>query len=75
MKFDPDAKLDTSQVDDRRPTPAFRCEVCHGHPMWELERIGDVVVTWACDSHVQEALVALQRPHERTSVRVTRMVL
>jgi hypothetical protein len=40
-------------------TFAFRCALCDGRPRWQLERIGDVRVTWACTDHLVLVLTDL----------------
>jgi hypothetical protein len=53
------------------PGQAFRCEVCDGVPQWRILRRGDVVVSWACPSHLSEVCVRLQRHHELTELVIT----
>lgn len=56
---------------------AYRCEVCDaGGPRWVIERRGDAVITWACDAHLAEVCLALQRAWERTglAVRLARLM-
>lgn len=51
---------------------AYCCEVCdNADPHWHLMRRGDVVVSWACDSHLSEVCERLQRDHEVTTLLVT----
>lgn len=45
---------------------AWRCGVCAGQPTWRVERVGDAVVSWACDRHLAEECDDLQRSNERT---------
>jgi hypothetical protein len=56
---------------------AFRChfapEYCDQVTRWRLERVGDAVVTWACDRHLVTVVEELQRPNELTEVHVTTM--
>lgn len=49
---------------------AYRCEVCRADPYWTLTRVGDVVVSWACRTHLSQVLEGLQRDHEVTRVEV-----
>lgn len=49
---------------------AFKCETCDGEPMWRIERVGDVVTTWACAEHLSEACDRLQRDYEVTQLTV-----
>jgi len=50
---------------------AYCCEVCEGaDPHWEIERRGDAVVTWACDTDLAEVCERLQRDHEVTRLSV-----
>ena len=52
-------------------TRAYCCEVCDiAGPHWVIERWGDAVVTWACDTHLAEVCERLQRDHEVTSLSV-----
>lgn len=47
------------------------CEVCDdGDPHWEVVRIGDVVVSWACDAHLAGVCERLQRDSEVTELNV-----
>lgn len=50
---------------------AYRCELCSGLQKWEITRIGDVVVSWACDDHLAAVCEGLQRDREITELRVT----
>lgn len=51
---------------------AFCCEACDNpDPRWNLTRRGDVVTTWACDSHLAAAAAGLQRDSEVTEIVVT----
>jgi hypothetical protein len=50
---------------------AYRCEVCEvADPHWTIERWGDAVVTWACDTDLAGVCEALQRPNEVTKLSV-----
>lgn len=53
---------------------AYRChfapEFCSYVTRWRLDRIGDAVVSWACDQHLVAVVEDLQRPRERTEVVV-----
>ncbi len=50
---------------------AYCCEVCGiAGPHWVIMRIGDVVVTWACDTHLAEVCEELQRDFEVTELVV-----
>lgn len=50
---------------------AYCCEVCGARdPGWEIVRVGDVVVTWACDDHLAVACDRLQRDSEVTRLSV-----
>ena len=40
---------------------AYRCEVCHEDPAWTIDRVGDVIVSWACDHHLAWVCRNLQR--------------
>jgi hypothetical protein len=52
-------------------TRAYCCEVCDvTGPHWTVERWGDAVVTWACDTHLAEVCERLQRDHEVTKLSV-----
>ena len=48
--------------------PAFRCEVCLHRPDWRLDRVGDAVVSWACDHDLAEVVRRMQRPGEVTQL-------
>lgn len=37
---------------ERAGSLPYRCGLCQQEPRWRLERIGDVVVTWACPDHL-----------------------
>ena len=51
---------------------AYCCEVCdNADPHWYIMRRGDVVVSWACDSHLSEVCERLQRDREVTTLLVT----
>lgn len=50
---------------------AFRCEVCDDTPSWRLTRIGDAVVSWACNGHLALVCHRLQRDWEITELVVT----
>lgn len=51
---------------------ADHCEVCDGaDPNWVIVRIGDVVMSWACDPHLAQVCDRLQRDFEVTELRVT----
>jgi hypothetical protein len=50
---------------------AYRCEICEGHPRWEITRVGDVVVSWACGDHLAEVCEGLQRDWRATELMVT----
>jgi hypothetical protein len=48
--------------------PAFTCEVCHSDmPWWRVLRDGDVVVSWACFSHLSDVCLAMQRSDGRST--------
>lgn len=50
---------------------AYCCEVCDAaDPHWRIERWGDAVVTWACDTDLAEVCERLQRDHEVTKLSV-----
>lgn len=53
---------------------AFRChfapEHCTDVTRWRLDRVGDAIVSWACDRHLTAVVEDLQRPRERTEVVV-----
>jgi hypothetical protein len=50
---------------------AYCCEVDDApDPHWVIERWGDAVVTWACDSHLAEVCERLQRDREVTKLSV-----
>lgn len=34
---------------------AYRCETCDTLPDWRVTRLGDAVVTWACNEHLSQA--------------------
>lgn len=50
---------------------AYRCEVCSGAPDWRIERLGDAIVSWACDPHLAEVCRGMQRDWERTELTLT----
>lgn len=48
---------------------AYACEVCDTlDPHWSVARIGDAVITWACDAHLVVTCERLQRDHEVTGL-------
>lgn len=50
---------------------AYCCEVCDGtDPHWMIMRRGDVVTSWACDSHLAAVCERLQRDFEVTELIV-----
>lgn len=50
---------------------AYCCEACDtAEPHWVIERHGDAVITWACDTHLAEVCEGLQRDHEVTGLSV-----
>lgn len=50
---------------------AYCCEVCDtDDPHWVIERHGDAVVTWACDTDLAEVCERLQRGGEVTKLSV-----
>lgn len=50
---------------------AYCCEACDiAGPHWVIERWGDAVVTWACDTHLAEVCERLQRDREVTKLSV-----
>jgi hypothetical protein len=49
-------------------TNAYRCGLCQGAPRYELEREGDVRVTWACESHLGLVLSDLLPPDRHRDV-------
>lgn len=51
---------------------AFRCQTCNGEPMWQVLRIGDVVVSWACPEHLSNIAEEMQRDYEVTELSVKR---
>lgn len=51
---------------------AYCCEICSdADPHWVIERCGDAVVTWACDTDLTEVCERLQRDHEVTKLSVS----
>lgn len=51
---------------------AFRCGECDGgEVLWSILRVGDAVVSWACNQHFSEVALDLQRDHEVTELIVT----
>lgn len=54
---------------------AFECEYCapidHTRAAWRIERVGDVVVAWACDVHLGLTCNRLQRDDEITVLCVS----
>lgn len=51
---------------------AYCCEVCDdADPHWHIMRTGDVVTSWACDSHLVAVCERLQRDFEVTELTVT----
>ena len=49
----------------------LRCEICDGaDPRWIIMRTGDVVISWACDSHLAPVCDRLQRDFEVTELTV-----
>lgn len=54
--------------------PAFRCEICHIEPRWRLDRIGDAIVSWACDQDLADVCHRLQRDPEITELVITDVV-
>lgn len=53
-----------------RPCYAYRCYVCAEMPEWSLERVGDAACTWACGSHLQTTMRAMQRAWEMSEIHV-----
>lgn len=50
---------------------AYCCEVCDAaDPHWTIMRRGDVVVSWACNSHLATVCERLQRVFEVTELIV-----
>ncbi len=50
---------------------AYCCEICDAaDPHWTIMRRGDVVVSWACDSHLATVCERLQRDFEVTELIV-----
>lgn len=49
---------------------AFRCEICDTTPNWQIKRIGDVAVSWACDPHLPALCDRMQRDFEVTELMV-----
>jgi hypothetical protein len=50
---------------------AYHCEVCDiAGPHWVIERCGDAVVAWACDTDLAAVCERLQRDHEVTKLSV-----
>lgn len=52
---------------------AFCCPYCDVRGFWRIERHGDVVVSWACISHLALVCEGLMRPGEKTSLSVMMM--
>ena len=52
---------------DSRPQPtdgyaAYICQECGSDvPWWRIERVGDVIVSWACFSHLPDVCLLMQR--------------
>lgn len=58
--------------DDGRVSYAFCCGTCAGEdPHWRIERLGDAVVSWACDAHLVAVCDGLQRDFEISQLVVT----
>lgn len=52
---------------------AYQCAECDAvDPEWRIDRIGDAVVSWACDQHLAQECHYLQRAHEVTELRLRR---
>lgn len=50
---------------------AYCCEVCDSDdPTWRITRRGDVVTSWACDTHLPVVCDRLQRDWEITELVV-----
>jgi hypothetical protein len=46
--------------------PAYCCQHCHSDtPWWCIKRVGDVIVSWACFSHLPEVCLLMQRADGR----------
>lgn len=53
---------------------AYCCEICDStDPRWEITRVGDVVVSWACDADLATVCDRLQRDSEITELRVSHL--
>jgi hypothetical protein len=50
---------------------AHRCEICDGPAKWQAIRRGDVVMSWACVTHLDAVCEGLQRDFEVTELVVT----
>jgi hypothetical protein len=56
-----------------RGFPAYSCQQCHSDvPWWRIERRGDVIVSWACFSHLPDVCLMMQRSDgQKTELVVT----
>lgn len=56
---------------------AFRCEVCDlpdALPDWRVERDGDLATSWACNIHLGQVCLNLQRFTRSTEITVREWV-
>lgn len=51
---------------------AYVCAQCGQQPFWRIERIGDAMVSWACDTDLARECKDLQRDGETTRLVLTR---
>jgi hypothetical protein len=49
---------------------AYRCKICDTKPVWVIERRGDAVVAWSCDTHLAAICAEMQRWWEDTRLIV-----
>lgn len=59
-------------ADIEKAGAAYRCDFCGDWPNWQMLRVGDAAITWACDAHTAWTLDRFQRVGEQTKVIVTR---
>jgi SH3-like domain-containing protein len=53
-------------------TPAYACGVCAASkPEWRILRRGDAAVSWACDAHLAQECIAMQRDWEVSELVIT----
>lgn len=50
---------------------AYVCAQCRQQPFWRIERVGDAVVSWACDIDLARECKDLQRDGETTRLMLT----